>query len=253
MKHGLILVIAAAIFFVFLPTGLSAADGNVVVLLYHDLKKDKLCETDNFRYCTTDIKFGKDLVDLTEMGYRSLSLADYYGGNYDAGYDYFVITFDDGYLSNYTLAFPILKKLGIHADVFICTDLCDRLNHFSWRQGQMMEDSGIITLYSHTPKHNLLSETGLFSFKYKALSSYKMLGKKLAGDRLFMFAYPGGEYTRESVEALRKSGAVMQFVQSTPDAECGWDYAASGLIRRYNVEYGTDIKQLIYNINNNKI
>ena len=39
---------------------------------------------------------------------------------------YAVITFDDGYLDNYQLAFPILKKYQVPACLFIATDFIDQ-------------------------------------------------------------------------------------------------------------------------------
>lgn len=42
-----------------------------------------------------------------------------------------VITMDDGYLSNYALAFPVLKELSIPATIFIATDFVDK-KEFLW-------------------------------------------------------------------------------------------------------------------------
>ena len=44
-----------------------------------------------------------------------------------------VITFDDGYASNYELAFPILKEFDLHATIFVTTGFLDREEMF-WFQ-----------------------------------------------------------------------------------------------------------------------
>jgi len=60
------------------------------------------------------------------------------------------ITFDDGYRDNYTYAFPILKKYGLPATVFIIVNEVGRLDRLSWDEIKEMQDSGIITFGSHT-------------------------------------------------------------------------------------------------------
>jgi peptidoglycan/xylan/chitin deacetylase (PgdA/CDA1 family) len=44
-----------------------------------------------------------------------------------------VITFDDGYASNYELAFPILQEFGLHATIFVATGFLDGAEIF-WFQ-----------------------------------------------------------------------------------------------------------------------
>lgn len=36
-----------------------------------------------------------------------------------------VLTFDDGFMNNHDVAFPVLRRLGLPATIFVCTDLVD--------------------------------------------------------------------------------------------------------------------------------
>lgn len=65
-----------------------------------------------------------------------------------------LITIDDGYLSTYTHAYPILKELNIKATVFAIVSYRDKedlmYSHFYWDQAKEMTDSGVIDIQSHT-------------------------------------------------------------------------------------------------------
>lgn len=158
----------------------------------------------------------------------------------EAGKNSFTVTFDDGYLSNYTLAFPILKKLGVSADIFICTSMTELKNHFSWAQAAEMERDGLIKIYPHTPFHTALGEVGLGDYLLLTLKAYCDIKERL-GPRPWFFSPPNGCRTAASARALHKLGVKMQLVQSEPpDAGS----ASLGLARRYNISYQTDVLAL---------
>lgn len=62
-----------------------------------------------------------------------------------------VVTFDDGYKSNYELAYPVLKKTGIKVGIAIVTSMMGGQSWgMSWEQMQEMHDSGLVEFGSHT-------------------------------------------------------------------------------------------------------
>lgn len=45
-----------------------------------------------------------------------------------------MITFDDGYLDNWVCAFPVLKRLGLHAHIFLITSQLATDPFANWRR-----------------------------------------------------------------------------------------------------------------------
>lgn len=59
---------------------------------------------------------------LAENAYRTVFLSDWVRGHVVPDAKTLAITFDDGYLDNWVYAFPVLKKYGLKATVFVCTE-----------------------------------------------------------------------------------------------------------------------------------
>lgn len=130
----------------------------VPVLLYHHISED----------VTNDMIVSPETLDahiaaLADAGYNAVSLSqitDYIEKGIDLPEKPVLITFDDGYMSNYEYAYPILQKYGMKGVIFAVgstygldtykdTDIAI-YPHFGNAERDEMERSGVIEVQSHT-------------------------------------------------------------------------------------------------------
>lgn len=214
----------------------------VPIFMYHNLSID---EPDTATI-PVDI-FEEHMKALSEAGVEAVSFQDlvdfvYHGGQLPE--NPVVITFDDGYQSNFELAFPILQKYNMKATLFVIgitvgestypnTDI-PIFPHFSYEEAQTMIDSGLVSIQSHT--YNLHQwaplETGVprpdvsqlpneSDEEYiQMLSKDYLLSKaeieKNTSETVEFFSYPGGAYTDFSEEILESLG-VLATVTVNPE------------------------------------
>jgi peptidoglycan/xylan/chitin deacetylase (PgdA/CDA1 family) len=98
---------------------------DIAVLMYHGLAEDgaavdawTMVRAGEFRRQMQYVIQHCDLVtaqDLAAGGYAGVA------AKRKPGRQQVMITFDDGYRSNYTIAFPILRELGLAATIFVAT------------------------------------------------------------------------------------------------------------------------------------
>jgi peptidoglycan/xylan/chitin deacetylase (PgdA/CDA1 family) len=216
---------------------ISPEDGGVVlVLLYHTFADDEESMPDPKLFTTAE-KFEHDLQSLLDLGMQPLCLYDYAEGGYERGGRYFAVTFDDGYLSNYEVAFPILKKLNIPAVIFKNTDNYYMEHHFCWEQAREMEAGGLVSIQSHLPFHAPATEYEPGLFVQRLNESFDTLEEELGPRRHRLFAYPYGHYNRETYDAAAAQGVALQFVQEL-------HFDSPGLVFRVNIAYDTDVAGL---------
>ena len=108
MKKGLILlfvVLAIILLVYFFRQNKQRADVKIPVLLYHNFVTTVPdSDPDNFNYINTPISFEENIKTLLDNGYSIISIKDLndaYSGKIALPDKPIIITFDDGYYSNY--------------------------------------------------------------------------------------------------------------------------------------------------------
>ena len=94
-------------------------DTRIPILTYHDLTRDPE-NTDSMTI--TDERFRLDMEFLQEFGYTPLlpkDLVTIQQGNMEMPDKPVMVTFDDGYQSNYAIAYPILQQTGMKAVISV--------------------------------------------------------------------------------------------------------------------------------------
>jgi peptidoglycan/xylan/chitin deacetylase (PgdA/CDA1 family) len=159
--------------------------------------------------------FERQIRILSRKGYYSLSLEELYR-SFVQGESLpkksVIITFDDGYLDNYELAFPVLKKYGFTATIFIPTDLVDRDNHntfkdrylMSWKEIREMHGNGIF-FASHTATHPRLTELSNNEIRIELTRSKKKLEDFFDKECNFV-AYPYGKFNQQVKDLALEAG-----------------------------------------------
>ena len=136
----LVLIIVAVL--VILPKTKKSKNANVKIpiLLYHDFVTTVPdSDPDNFNYINTPQSYEENIKALLEDGYTFISfqeLNDANNGKISLPEKPILVTFDDGYASNYEYIFSILKKYNVKVSIFVVTDKIgkevDGKKYLSW-------------------------------------------------------------------------------------------------------------------------
>lgn len=132
------------------------------ILMYHHVVPDG--EPCNDMTITAG-RLEEDLAWLEEQGYTTVLPRELAAGT-PLPEKPVLITFDDGYRSNYDLAFPLLKQYQAKAAIALMGFMQDvgAESFLSWEMCREMEASGLVEIGSHTYRlHNLDQREGLFT------------------------------------------------------------------------------------------
>jgi peptidoglycan/xylan/chitin deacetylase (PgdA/CDA1 family) len=207
----------------------------IPVLMYHQLAPKDVSLRARHNVLVTPEVFEAQLQYLKKSGYTTITcsdLADYLIDKKPLPTRPILLTFDDGWRSNYLYAFPLLKKYEMKATIFLITammgyreELSDPVQnkaglgvYMVWSEITEMADSGLISFESHTNNLHFANKNrtyGMDAVSKEYLEEDLLLAsekiEKATGHRPVALAYPYGHYKKAYKEPLEKAGIRIAF------------------------------------------
>jgi peptidoglycan/xylan/chitin deacetylase (PgdA/CDA1 family) len=195
-------------------------DNHVIVLAYHHLLLEK--DMNSNPAIISVENFDNQMRYLKKNGYNTITLDmlnNFLKYNAVLPPKSVLITFDDGYQSNYVYAYPILKNYNYNAAVFVVTKnipmetqqfSVDRLSHMSLEE--IYASTDVFEFACHTHDMHKLDDNKrgqLVTSSREDILKDLQLSKSIINTKYF--AYPFGQYNSISEEALRDAGFELAF------------------------------------------
>lgn len=180
-------------------------DQGIPVIMYHSIKYEK-----NNCVRLPKENFEKQMKYLKDNNYTTLTLDelyDFFEKNIPVPKKSVVLTFDDGYKDNYDTAYPILKKYGFKATVFVITNCIGTGEYLTEEELKEMDQNGF-DVESHTANHETLTKLS-YDKQYDTISQSKERLEKLLNKKVKYIAYPCGKYNNNTVKAVKNAGYKM--------------------------------------------
>lgn len=173
---------------------------------------------------TPPARFAKQMAFLKKQGfvfYTASEMIEYFQEHGSFPSKGLAITFDDGWKDNYTNAFPIMKRFGVKATVFLIPSCIGKVSdnavsegensreHLSLSDVREMSKHGI-EFGSHTVQHKLLHQIPEEEIRFEVGESKKQI-EELLDQPCKVFAYPGGHFNEAARSLVAAAGYTAGF------------------------------------------
>lgn len=180
------------------------------ILLYHDIEtlENPSEKTDGAALGTVVRldEFESHMEYLAEKGFHGISVDQYLEKikSKRISRKDIVLTFDDGHISNYMYALPVLQQHSFFATFFIIADQINEKYFMTAHQLQELRKNGM-EIGSHGLTHAWLPLLDPDEIEHEIEASRKKIEDASKGI-VKTFAYPGGHYTEFILKSVKKNG-----------------------------------------------
>ena len=200
-------------------------------LLYHSLSQ----QTSAYSYELTVQSFEEHVRLLCEVtpGEKCLSMP--------------IVTFDDGHISNYECALPILSRFALRSIFFITANWIGTPKYMTWENVRTIQALGH-EIGSHTLSHPMLTHCSDAELEREIRGSKSLLENQI-GAPVRSISFPGGRYNRRVVESCQEAGYDRVYTSEPYSRRDG----GISRIGRITVQKYMDLNYVRDLITNNKV
>ncbi len=198
-----------------------------IIMYHHILKNPKKWG----KYVISPGEFEDDVIYLKKEGYTTIvmqDLIDFVYNKKELPLKPIMLTFDDGYLSNYAYILPILEKHDCKAVISVVGEFIETndedcvssaaYSYLNWDQINELVHSPYVEIQNHSfSMHKISKRKGVAKKKGESYEHYKKalvedIGKlqtlmvEKTGYKPTTFTYPFGLYSKESNQILTDMG-----------------------------------------------
>lgn len=199
------------------------------MLLYHRIGFPKPSSKVAGQY-VAPLLFKSELDSLSRRGWKQHSLEEI-TASLDNSSKRYALTFDDGYLSVYDRAYPILLERGMTATIYVVVNTIGGINEWDYKNGdnkemmmnvrqvKEMADAGF-EIGSHTLTHPHLTAINEDQLAREITDSKHKL-EDIIGKEVTSFSYPYGDYDKRVASAAQAAGYKNAVTTRLGAVSCG--------------------------------
>ena len=183
-------------------------DFGLISLMYHRFEENK--------YPSTNIKildFKRQLEIIKKNDIKFINPKNFEEELYNNKKQRkILLTIDDGFISFYENAWPILKSEQIPFILFVSTREVGSFNYMNWDQIREISKENFVEIGNHSHTHEYLVDESNETIKADIQKSINIFKEKL-GKNSYFFSYPFGEYSVNFKNIIKSFGFKYAFGQ----------------------------------------
>ena len=180
-------------------------------LIYHEISNKK----SEYRYVFTCDEITEHLKIIKKNGFHTITadtLITKLSTKEKIEDNFLAVTFDDGHISNYDIALPLLTEFNFKATFFITTDWIGETHYMGIPEIIKMSECGM-SIQSHAKTHKFLDNMTTKRIFTELNDSKKKL-EDIIGKQVSCISIPGGRYNQAVLNSAQEIGYKAIFTSN---------------------------------------